>query len=224
MNSKQKLSQVKSFAKSKVKEFRQVIPADMNDIIDWSTVTLHMNNYSYHNNGMNLISVIYNCTAISEDKLEQALEKLSINNRLGIYVTVDEEISEIYFFNKALNNHIKTFQLITHDEDKFVQKWRKQLEFIDSKGLSDTLSLLKELKFTSNDVFVQLTNIYFDQDGDVIDCINVEGIIKKVTDKEVVLESVNGAEFETVVKVSENWALTTIEHWQRKFEDIELTQ
>lgn len=222
MNSKQKLSQVKSLAKSKVKEFRKVIPSDLNEIIDWSTVTLHMNNYSYGNYGIDLISVVYDEKVISSDQLQHELEQISINHRLGIYVTVDDEMSQINFFNKALNNHIKTNHLIARDEDKFVQNWSRKLPYMESRNLSDTLSLLKEFKFTSDDVYVQLTNSYTDEDGDAIDYFHVEGIIKKVTDKEVVLESVNGADFETVVKVSENWSLTCVEHWQRKYEDIEI--
>lgn len=222
MNSKQKLSQVKSFAKSKVKEFRQIIPADINEIIDWSTTTLHMNNYSYGNHGMDLISVVYDETALPSDTLQHSLEKLSINHRLGIYVTVDDEMRQIYFFNKALNNHIKTYHLIAYDENEFVQKWSDRLPHMESKKLSDTLSLLKELKYTSDDVFVQLSNDSVDEHGTYEDYIHVEGILKRVNGKEVVLNYVGEPNFKTVVKVSENWSLTCIEHWQRKFEDIEL--
>lgn len=223
MNSKQKLSQVKSFAKSKVKEFRQTLPNEINEMIDWSTATLHMENYSYGNYGIQLISVIYDENAVSDpQQLQDQLENISIHNHLGMYVTVDEEMGQIYFFNKALNNHIRVFHLMTYDEDKFVQKWMKQLPYMESKKLLDVLSLLKELKYTRDDVFIQLTNDFNDENGEYKDYITVEGILKRVNDKEIVLESVGDAKYETVVKVSENWKLCEMDHWQRKYEYIEI--
>ncbi|MFT4413888.1 hypothetical protein ACLM5H_08520 [Fredinandcohnia humi] len=218
MNSRQKLSQVKRFAKSKVKEFHQLIPSEIHNVIDWSNINLHMDNYTYSNDGMQLISVLYDEKLVSDpEQLQDQLEEISIQHKLGMYVTVDEEMGMIYFFNKALNNHIRVYRLMAYDEDNFVQHWMKRLPFIDSNKLTDILSLLKELKFTSDDVFVQLT---MEENNDFVDNTTLEGIIKKVTDKEVILESVGEAKFETVVKVSEEWKLTKIDHWQRQYQDI----
>ncbi|KGR90170.1 hypothetical protein CD30_13035 [Ureibacillus massiliensis 4400831 = CIP 108448 = CCUG 49529] len=218
MNSRQKLSQVKRFAKSKVKEFHQLIPSEIHNVIDWSNINLHMDNYTYSNDGMQLISVLYDEKLVSDpEQLQDQLEEISIQHKLGMYVTVDEEMGMIYFFNKALNNHIRVYRLMAYDEDNFVQHWMKRLPFIDSNKLTDILSLLKELKFTSDDVFVQLT---MEENNDFVDNTTLEGIIKKVTDKEVILESVGEAKFETVVKVSEEWKLTKTDHWQRQYQDI----
>lgn len=222
MTSQRKFSQVKSFAKSKVKEFRGAIPADLKEIIDWSTVTLHLENYSYDTSGMNLISVFYDYQAINPETLEHTLNHLSRVNNIGMYVTVDEEMCEIYFFNKALNNHIKTFHLMRYDDDQFVRSWMKRLPYLESKLLPDNMELLKELKFTSDDVFIQLTNDLTDEFGEYEDYITLEGILKRVNDKEIVLESVTDAKYEIVVKVSENWKLCDIDHWQRKYEDIQI--
>lgn len=222
MKSKKKLSQVKSFAISKVREFREAIPAELNEIIDWSTVTLHMKNYTYDTFGTCLISVVYDCGAMPSEKLESQLEDISINNHIGMYVTVDEEMSQIYFFNKALNNHIRIFHLMTYDEDRFVRKCKKRLPHIESKLLSETRYMLEELKWTSDDVFIQLTNNLSDEFGEYEDYISLEGILKRINDKEFVLESDNDAKYENVVKISENWKLCDIDHWQRKYEDIEI--
>lgn len=218
MNRNQKLSQVKRFAKSKVKEFQQVLPSEIYEVFDWSNVTLHMGNYTYSNDGIQLISVLYDEKGVADhEQLQEQLEEISIQHKLGMYVTVDEEMGMIYFFNKALNNHIRVYRLMAYDEDNFVQHWMKRLPFIDSNKLTDILSLLKELKFTSDDVFVQLT---MEENNDFVDNTTLEGIIKKVTDKEVILESVGEAKFETVVKVSEEWKLTKIDHWQRQYQDV----
>lgn len=222
MKSKKKLSQVKSFAKSKVKECREAIPAELNEIIDWSTVTLHMKNYTHDTYGTCLISVVYDFEAMDAQQLESKLEDISINNHIGMYVTVDEEMCQIYFFNKALNNHIRIFHLMAYEEDEFVRKCAKRLPHIQSKLLSDTRLMLEELKWTSDDVFVQLTNDLTDEFGKCEDYISLEGILKKVNDKEIVLESVCDAEYETIVKISENWKLCDIKHLQRKYEDIEI--
>jgi len=62
MKSEKKISQIKKFAKGKVAEFIAVAGVEVLDQLELASFTIHLNNYSYENQGSNLISFKFkNC-------------------------------------------------------------------------------------------------------------------------------------------------------------------
>ncbi|AKL96163.1 hypothetical protein CACET_c27180 [Clostridium aceticum] len=215
MNSKKKLSEIKSFARGKVYEFIDVAGAEILNQLVLSNFTLHLDNYSYGDYGGNLISIKLKSTVeIEFEKLERDIQNLCYEKKLGLYPTVDEEAMELQFFNKALNSHIKTYQLMKKDERDRISAIINTIKEKDRFFISDCIHELKQLVTLSSCIHVSLANnLIDDEDGSVLDDIRIEGIIQKVKGDLITLDNAYFARVIYQINIDEDWQIKSIGNW-----------
>lgn len=224
MTSKQKLSQIKRFAKGKLNEFIRVLPEHIRQNIDFSTATVHLNNYSYDNYGYNLISLKLAEHADIEDyeEFQYVMDHSSYENQLGLYVSVDDESREVQLFNKALNNHIKTYQLMIHDEKREIYSIIQQIKKDEDCRVQKHLPSIRRLLSLSEDIYLILYNVLKDEEDCGLDTIKIEGILEKVTEDTITLDNANFAKVKSTLTILDGWEIEDIELWARKENDVEL--
>ncbi|WCK55123.1 hypothetical protein PP175_03810 [Aneurinibacillus sp. Ricciae_BoGa-3] len=224
MNSKQKMSQIKRFAKGKIHEFIRVLPEHLKGNIDFSMATIHLQNYSYDSYGSNLISMkLAEHADIGDyDQFKCQLDYISYENKLGLYVSVDEESREIQFFNKALNNHIKTYQLMVHDEKRKIYSIIDQVKKAEDRRIQKHIPSIRQLLSLSKDIYLILFNVLKDDKDCGLDTIEMEGILEKVTEDTIALDNANFAEVKSTLKISDGWEIEDIQLWASTENDVEL--
>lgn len=223
MNSKKKLSQIKSFAKGKVYEFIDVAGEEILQQLVLSSFTLHLDNYSYNNHGSNLISIKFQDTVVGDvEQLQQDIETICYENKLALYPIVDEELMELQFFNKALNNHIRTYQLIKQDE-------RQRIEVISDKIVSKKkpdilycIPELKELIYLSNDIHIRVVNRLNDEEDEsiVYDEAYIDGYLKKINSQELIIDNTYYLGVVYNIDLIGNWEIVEIDNWEGNLKDI----
>lgn len=219
MNSNKKLSQIKSFVKGKVYEFIDVLDKDLLNNINLSHVTIYPRNYTYGNRGCNLFAMKLKPTMdIDFEKLEDELTEVCIVNKLGLYVSIDEDDEgkmELQFFNKALNNHFKSYQLMLIDEREYIDFNIEQLLKSGSPLVRDNIAKLETLLSLSKSIYMELHNNLLLEDSKNLACnaIQVGGLLKSVNDKTVTLEDINISSVDHTIKINDDWEFVRIEHW-----------
>ncbi|MFZ2539796.1 MAG: hypothetical protein WAX04_13015 [Oscillospiraceae bacterium] len=219
MNSNKKLSQIKSFVKGKVYEFLNVLDKDLLNNICLSHVTIYQGNYTYSNCGRNLFAMKLKPTIdIDLEKLEDELTEICMVNKLGLYVSIDEDDEgemELQFFNKALNNHFKSYQLMLIDEREYIYFNIKQLLKSSSLLVRGNIAKLDTLLSLSKSIYMELHNNLLLEDSKDLACdaIQVGGLLKSVNDKTVTLEDINIPSVDHTIKINDDWEIVRIEHW-----------
>ncbi|MCI1693289.1 hypothetical protein [Aneurinibacillus aneurinilyticus] len=224
MTSKQKLSKIKRFVKGKVNEFMRLLPEHIKENIDFSKAAIHLNHYSYDNFGYNLISLKLSEHVDIKDyeQFEYMLDHISYENKLGLYVSVDDESREVQLFNKALNNHIKTYQLMVHDEKRKIYSIIQHIKKDEDCRVENHLSSIGRLLNLSEAIYLILYNVLKDDEDCGLDSIEIEGILEKVTDDTITLNNANFAEVKSTLKISDGWEIENIELWARTEKDVKL--
>ncbi|MDD3269066.1 MAG: hypothetical protein PHX14_07070 [Syntrophomonadaceae bacterium] len=219
MNSNKKLSQIKSFVKGKVYEFLDVLDKDLLNNINLSHVTIYPGNYTYGSRGRNLFAMKLKPTMdIDFEELEDELTEICIVNKLGLYVSIDEDDEgemELQFFNKAVNNHFKSYQLMLIDEREYIDFNIEQLLKSRSPLVRDNIAKLETLLSLSKSIYMELHNNLLLEDSKDLACdaIQVGGLLKSVNYKTVTLEDINIPSVDHTIKINDDWKFVRIEHW-----------
>ena len=155
---------------------------------------------------------------IDFEKLEDELTEICIVNKLGLYVSIDEDDEgemELQFFNKALNNHFKSYQLMLIDEREYTDFNIEQLFKSDSPLVRDSIVKLETLLSLSKSIYMELHNNLLLEDNKDLACdaIQVGGLLKSVNDKTVTLEDINIPSVDHTIGISDDWEIVRIEHW-----------
>jgi hypothetical protein len=215
MESNKKLTQIKSFVKGKVYEFMYVVDEEILNNIDLSNVIIHLDNYSYDNYGCKLFSMKLKPTMnLDFETLENELTDICIANKLGLYVTAEEDDgeSEILFFNKALNNHIKSYQLMLRDEREYIGRNIKQLLQSDSLLVKNNISKLITLTNLSNAIYMELKASRFIDEEDATKSITISGMVEKIGNNTLTIKSIDFASILQSIDICDDWEIVTIEH------------